>query len=251
MSGVPNKSGYYSVIARAVARLDDSTHRSRQALYERARASQRNNISAALTQVEIRSEREALEQAIRTVEAEAVAAEAEKAKNDSKIISDFSDFCGKTATSPVCFYDASILPHPKEAIISAIEREIVRSSLKAHVEWLQSSVQFLMNFLEGVGPRPLPFDGGPTQRAASEALKGDSPVDELRRIMASSEYKRDMERLSRFMATAEREGEELEERIANALRARIARLTGLSQAEKAALDKQERKFQEFSKNSRR
>jgi hypothetical protein len=53
-----SKRDYYSLIARAIASLDDSTHGFRQALYERARA----------------RERDALEQAIRTVEVEAATA---------------------------------------------------------------------------------------------------------------------------------------------------------------------------------
>lgn len=255
MSEAPPKGGYYSVIARAVARLDSNTHGSRQTLYEHARASQLRNISTSFTQPEVKREREALEQAIRMVEAEALVAEKEQADRDSKIIFDFSDFCGKTTTRPDHFYDVSVLPHPKATIIAAIERQIVFSPLDAYVEWLQSGVQFLMNFLEGIGSEPLSFKGGPAQRAASQAIqaiKGNTSAerDELRRIVSSEEYKRDMDRLSYFFAIAERENERLEKRIANALRARITRLAALSPTEKMTLDEQERKFKEFWKNSR-
>ena len=59
-------------------------------------------------------------------------------KADSKIVSAFADFCEKTTTRMDAFYDASVLPYPREAIISAMEREIVRSPLKAYVDWLQT-----------------------------------------------------------------------------------------------------------------
>jgi hypothetical protein len=50
----------------------------------------------------------------------------------------------------VRFYDASELPQPKEAIIAAIEREIVRSPLEKQVELLQTAGAFMWNFLEGI-----------------------------------------------------------------------------------------------------
>jgi hypothetical protein len=137
------------------------------------------------------------------------------------------------------------LPHPKEAIISAIEREIVRSPLKAHVDWLQSARLFLWNFLTGVGDEPVPFKGSNTQLP-----RGNTPADReaLRRIVASPEYQRDLERSSHLMAVAEKQGEEVKERIDNALRIRSIRLARLSETERAALNEQERKFEKFSKN---
>ena len=69
-----SKRDYYSLIARAIASLDDSTHGFRQALYERARAAQLNSFDPALSPAAIKRERDALEQAIRTVEVEAATA---------------------------------------------------------------------------------------------------------------------------------------------------------------------------------
>ena len=230
---MPDIHDYYPLIARAVAGLGGGTPDTRRDVYERARASQVKNIDPAHFPPAIAREREALEVAIHAVEAEAAASDAERAENDAKIVFAFSDFCGETTTRPDCFYDDSVLPHPKEAIISAIEREIVRSPLKAHVDWLQSARLFLWNFLTGVGDEPVPFKGS----RISQLPLGDTPADReaLRRIVASPEYQRDFERSSDLMAIAERQDKEVEERIDNALRIRSIRRARL---ERAAHDEQ-------------
>jgi hypothetical protein len=210
---MPNIHEYHSLIARAVAGLGGGTPDIRKDLYERARASQAKNIDPAHFPPAITREREALELAIHAVEAEAAASDAERAQNDAKIVFAFSDFCEKTATRPDCFYDETVLPHPKEAIISAIEREIVRAPFQAHVEWLQSARLFLWNFLTGVGDEPVPF-------------KGTSQVPECQR---------DLERSSHLMAIAEEQDEKVGKRIDNALRIRSVRL---AQLEREAHDKQ-------------
>ena len=64
---------YYSLIKKAVARLDPSARESRRALYERARAAQLaqlRTISPPLSETEITGEQLELEEAVRTVEAE-------------------------------------------------------------------------------------------------------------------------------------------------------------------------------------
>ena len=58
-------------------------------------------------------------------------------------------FWKRPTTRPDCFYDASALPHPKETIIAALEREIVRSTFEEDVDWLRRSGAFMWNFLEG------------------------------------------------------------------------------------------------------
>ena len=66
---------YYSLIKKAVARLDpDAPTDSRRALYERARVAQLNqlrSISPSLSKADITREQLALEEAVRRVEAEA------------------------------------------------------------------------------------------------------------------------------------------------------------------------------------
>jgi hypothetical protein len=197
---------YYSLIARSVAGLDNNTPDSRQALYDRARAAQLNSFDPALSPDAIERERDLLDQAIRTLE---------QVESDSKIIFEYAVFCEENTTRPDCFYDASLLPYPKEAIITAIERQIVRSPPDALTDWLRSSAIFVWNFLEGVGPDPLPFNGLDGSQVDTSA-----DPEALRRIWASPEYQRDVRRSSRFIAIAEREKKEVEERIAIALRIR-------------------------------
>jgi hypothetical protein len=106
---MPDIHEYHSLIARAVAGLGGGTPDIRKDLYERARASQAKNIDPA----RFTREREALELAIHAVEAEAAVSDAERAEKDAKVVFAFSDFCEETTTRPDCFYDESVLPHPK------------------------------------------------------------------------------------------------------------------------------------------
>src|ERR1700730_4124417 len=211
---------YYSLIARAVEGLHGSTRDYRLALYQRARTAQLNSFDPEISEAEFRRERNALEQAIRQVETKATAADDEQAKKDSKIVSDYATFLEETTTRPDCFYDASALPHPKETIIAAIEREIVRSTFEEDVDWLRSSGAFMWNFLEGIGPYPLPFPGADT----SQPPRGRSeyPLDQLRRIIASPEFQRDVERSANFLPIAEEENKEVEARVAAAIGIRRA-----------------------------
>jgi hypothetical protein len=199
---------YYSLIARGISGLGSNTPDARQTLYERARAAQLKSFDPALTPAAIERERSVLDQAIRTVE---------QVESDSKIVFDYATFCEQTTIRPDCFYDANVLPYPKEAILSAIERQIVRSPPDALVDWLSSGALFMWNFQEGIGPDPLPFKG-------LDISQGDTPPDHeaLRPIWASPEYQRDFERSSQLMAIAETEKKEVEERIASALRIRTA-----------------------------
>ena len=192
---------YYSLITRGVAGLGSNTPDSRQALYERARAAQLKSLDPTLSPAELERQREVLDQAIRTVE---------QAESDSKIIFDYAAFCEKNTTRPDCFYDASLLPHPKEAIITAIERQIIRATPDALIDWLRSSATFMWNFLEGVGPDPLPING-------LDVSQVDTPADPetLRSIWASPEYQRDVERSPHFKAIAEREKQEVEDTNCN------------------------------------
>jgi hypothetical protein len=69
----PNHSDYHSLIARAVAGLEDKTLAAREAVYNRARVAQTarlNCIDPALSMAEMNGECEALEHAIRLVEFE-------------------------------------------------------------------------------------------------------------------------------------------------------------------------------------
>jgi hypothetical protein len=64
---------YYSLIKKAVARLDPSAHESRRSIYERARAAQLAQLrtfSPPLSETELTRELLALEEAVQAVEAE-------------------------------------------------------------------------------------------------------------------------------------------------------------------------------------
>jgi hypothetical protein len=113
------------------------------------------------------------------------------------------------------------LPHPKEAIIAAIEREIVRSPSEEYVDWLRSGGAFMWNFLEGVGPYPLPFPGVDNMQPPRGHASAD-PLVELRQIIAGPEFQRDMERSASFLTVAEEENNEVETRIAAAIGIRMA-----------------------------
>ena len=206
---------YYSLIARAVGALHINVRETRLTLYERARKAQLSSFDPAIPEAEIRHERTALEQAIHAVEIKAAAADIEQAKRDAKIVTDYAVFMAETQTRSDCFYDASELPHPKEAIIAAIEREIVRSPHEELIEVLESAGAFMWNFLDGIGPNPWPVE------SISQRPQDDTPADgdELRRIGASVEYIRNV-RSASLMDTAKKEDKEVEERIAAAINIR-------------------------------
>ena len=184
-------------------------------LYERARKAQLSSFDPANPEAEIRHERTALEQAIHAVEIKAAAADLEQANRDAKIVTDYAVFMAETQTRSDCFYDASELPHPKEAIIAAIEREIVRSPHEELIEVLESAGAFMWNFLDGIGPNPWPVE------SISQRPQDNTPADgdELRRIGASVEYIRSV-RSASLMDTAKKEDKKVEERIAAAINIR-------------------------------
>jgi hypothetical protein len=197
---------YNSLIARAVDALHINVRETRLTLYERARRAQLSSFDPAIPEVEFRREREALEKAIRAIETKAAATDDRQAESDRKIVSDYANFLDKTTNRPDCFYDARVLPHLKETIIAAIEREIVRSTLEDDVIWLRRCGEYMRNFLEGIGPFPLPFpDVDPQDRMPAD------PFDE---------YEREVERSASFMVVAEREGSEIEDRIEAAIKVR-------------------------------
>ena len=213
---------YYSLIARAVAGPHGSTREARQALYKHARTAQLRSIvvGAPRSASEIRQEREALEQAIRAVESQAEAAEMERTETDVTIISSLADLMAENTTRLDCLYDESVLPHPREAIIAAIERQIVRTTLEEHVALLRSAAVFLCNFIGGIGPDPLALNALDISKRARGIPTADASW--LRQILASPEYNHDAERSAHFAAIAEKEDKELEQRIAAALYIRQA-----------------------------
>jgi hypothetical protein len=180
------------------------------------RRTQRSSFDPKIPEAEFRRERTALEKAIRAIETMAAAIDKKQAKSDRKIVSDYASFMVEAPTRLDCFYDASELLHPKEAIIAAIEREIVRSPLKKKIDLLQTAGAFMWNFLEGIGPIARPLEG--YSRLPQSSAPADS--DDLKRMVASVEYIRDVEMTGRLMDTANKEDKKVEERIAAAIRIR-------------------------------
>jgi hypothetical protein len=82
---------------------------------------------------------------------EAIARADQQAAHDKKVISDFAALMAMEELKAAVFHDVAVLPHPKETILRAIEREIVRERLDARVDWLKAGAAFLPCFQEDVG----------------------------------------------------------------------------------------------------
>jgi hypothetical protein len=152
---------------------------------------------------------------------EAVARAERQAVIDGKIVSDYAAFMEKTTVKADCFYDVNVLPHPKDAIIAAIEREIIQEPVDARVDWLKTGVLFLWNYQEGVGAVPLPLTGMDLSRIP----RGTTPAElaEVRRIVSDPNVERDRKRAEGFRSIADAESKQIEERITAAVRLRNPR----------------------------
>ena len=211
---------YYPLVSRAVAALAPNTFERRRALYDRARtaqASQLGKLDPLADNSVIAREHEALEKAIAIIETVAIATD--HAENDFEIVSAYATFCGQTKTSPGCFYDTSVLPYPKHAIVAALERQIVLEPTDIRAESLQTGSMFLWHFLDGVGSVPVAL----IDNSNLEQLKRDNATpeqfrEEAKRISAS--YKRS----EPFVAIARQEADQVEQRINAALQIRRERL---------------------------
>jgi hypothetical protein len=118
-----------------------------------------------------------------------------------------------------------VLPHPKEAIIAAIERQILWAPNQKLIDLLITASIFLWNFLHGVGSEPLPFLGeelGPTHRGEMTP----EVVDELRRKAHLIVNSPNAKRAEQFRAVADREARLIDGRIATAVRLRETRTPG-------------------------
>jgi hypothetical protein len=59
----------------------------------------------------------------------------QQADPDNKVTSDFAACMTRDELKTAVFHDVAVLPHPKETILRAIEREILREQLAARLEW--------------------------------------------------------------------------------------------------------------------
>jgi hypothetical protein len=142
-----------------------------------------------------------------------------QAAQDTEILSDFAAFIAKGERRPDAFYDVSVLPHPKEAIIAAIEREIRWASNQEWIEWLKTGAVLLWNFQHGVGSGALFLLGedlGPPHRGEMTP----EAVDEIAQRIVTSPNR---QRANQFRAIADSEAKQIKERIAAAVRLRETR----------------------------
>jgi len=137
-------------------------------------------------------------------------------ESDEKIVSDLADLMAKGDTKPDAFYDLSVLPHPKEVILLAIEREILREPSDAHVDWLTVGATFLPSFQQGIGTKPLPWLGVDL----AELQRSTSDPKEQAKVLVQNP---DRERAGRFLAVMKIESDQIQARIDAALRLRKAR----------------------------
>jgi hypothetical protein len=209
---------YYPLVSRAVAALEPNTFERRCALYNRActaQASQLGKLDPPADNSVIAREREALEKAIYIIEAVAIATE--DAENDFEIVSAFATFC-KHSTTPECFYDASVLPYPKHAIVAALERQIVLEPTDIRAEWLRTGPMFLWHFLDGVGSVPVALINSNLKQLRQDNATPEQFREEAKRISASYEQSEP------FEAIARQEADRVEQRINDALQIRRERL---------------------------
>jgi hypothetical protein len=70
----------------------------------------------------------------------------QQAEHDNQVITDFAARMAHDELKTALYHDIAVLPHPKETILRAIEREILREQLAARVEWLKKGAYFLQFF---------------------------------------------------------------------------------------------------------
>jgi hypothetical protein len=149
---------------------------------------------------------------------EAIAKADAQAKNDEKIVDDLADMMAQGKTKPLAYYDVSVLPHSKEMILKAIEREILREPSDARVELLKMAALFLTSFQEGIGSKPL-FELG---LDLDELCRiAPDPREQLNIIAESAEVER-----VRYFQSLKKDGtDQIIARLEAAVRSRNTRLS--------------------------
>jgi hypothetical protein len=69
-----------------------------------------------------------------------------QADHDNTVTSDFSACMAQDKLKTAVFHDVAVLSHPKESILRAIEREILREQHADRIEWLKRGAAFLPCF---------------------------------------------------------------------------------------------------------
>jgi hypothetical protein len=147
---------------------------------------------------------------------EAIARVETHANSDDNIIAHLAELMATGEIRVDAFYDVSVLPYPTEAILMAIEREILREPSDERVKWLQVGATLLPSFQEGVGPHPLPFTG-----VDLAELQRTTP--DLREQVRRAAQNPDIERAQHFSVIMTSEIDQVSARIDAAVRLRNAR----------------------------
>ncbi len=142
---------------------------------------------------------------------------------DEKIVSDLAGLMAAGEVKPDAFYDVSVLPHPKEDTLLAIEREILREPLDARAEWLAGCAAFLPSFQQGIGPKPLFWIGADL----AELQRSAPDVKEQIRVLA---HNPDRARTDRYLDLMKIESDQIQTRIDAAMRLRKARMARPTQS---------------------
>lgn len=143
-------------------------------------------------------------------------AEKLQAASDGEIVSDYADMLAKGDKPMGVFFDEALLPHPKETILSAIEREIVREADLPRVELLKSCAVFLADFRQGVGRKSIPY-GGFDIKAINAATS--DPTEQIRMVANSP----DIEKAKKLGEDSQKEMVQIMRRVDAACRLREAR----------------------------
>ena len=148
---------------------------------------------------------------------EAIARGEAQAKSDDAIIAGLAALMVNGDIKADAFYDDSVLKHPKEEILMALEREILREPSNDRVEWLEVAAAFLPSFQEEIGPRPLFWVGVDL----AELKRTTKDLKEQARIFATNN---DRKRAEQFLVIMKAESDRIRNRIGAAVRLRNERL---------------------------
>jgi TPR repeat protein len=140
-----------------------------------------------------------------------------QADSDDTIVADLAALMANGELKADAFYDVSVLPHPKEEILMALEREILREPSDARVEWLEVAATFLLSFQEGIGQKPLFWLGVDI----TELRQTTKNLKEQARSLANNN---DRKRAEQFLAIMKTESDQIRNRMGASVRLRSERL---------------------------
>ncbi len=112
----------------------------------------------------------------------------ETSLNRNKIITEYGEFIERHAPVPTRIEDVSVLPYPKETILSALLLEIVRGDV-LQIQVLRVCARFLAQFQAGVGCEPLEMIGVDIANLAMPPVNDPEAWQAYLRIICEAEGK--------------------------------------------------------------